>query len=155
MRLAPGFYMLFGWAKRGKCRGGWDLTERVQIDHAALWVRDTEKALKFYREIFGLTVREQRLLGSGIRATALEAGESLLFLLQAPDQFFSEMPEYAGVDHICLRFEAEEFRRIQERVEKLGIPVVEELRERGGATGLGLSFYVEDPDHHRLEVKRS
>lgn len=127
----------------------------MKIDHAGLWVRNTEKAVAFYREVLGLPVREQRLLGSGVQATALEAGDAVLFLLQAPGTAPAAGTRYAGVDHICLLFAAAEFARVQERVETLGIPIVEELRERSGATGPGLSFYIEDPDHHRLEVKRS
>lgn len=128
---------------------------QVRIDHVGLWVQSTEKAVRFYQEVFGFAVKEQRLLASGVQATSLAVGDSLIFLLETSDKSPGADQARSGVHHLCLRFDPEEFRAIQDRVEKLGIPVVEELRERGGATGLGPSFYIEDTDHHRLEVKRS
>jgi len=130
------------------------MASRVRIDHVGLWVQNTEKAVRFYKEVFGFAVKEQRLLGSGVQATGLSVGDSLIFLLEVSGKTPVESPKHTGVDHLCLLFDTEEFRAVQDRVEKLGVPVVEVLRERGGASGLGPSFYIEDTDHHRLEVKR-
>lgn len=127
------------------------------LDHVGIRVTDLDRAINFYRDMFGFEMIDRRMLGGGekIEAAAIKIGESLIFLLYNP-AFVAHPPSVEGrPDHFCLTFEREEFEGVMARLKAAG--VLErlncELMPRTGATGRSPSKYILDPDNHQIEVK--
>jgi catechol 2,3-dioxygenase len=125
------------------------------LDHVGIRVTDLDRAINFYRDMFGFEMIDRRMLGGGekIEAAAMKIGESLIFLLY---NFVAHPPSVEGrPDHFCLTFEREEFEGVMARLKAAG--VLErlncELMPRTGATGRSPSKYILDPDNHQIEVK--
>lgn len=77
------------------------------LDHIAIVVRDTEEALKFYRDVLGLQVLlSEGFDSTGVRLTHLDLGNTELQLVQplssdhALGSFLDQNGE--GLHHICL-----------------------------------------------------
>ena len=56
------------------------------LDHVGIRVTDLDRAVNFYRDMFGFEMVDRRMLGGGekIEAAAMKVGESLIFLLYNP-----------------------------------------------------------------------
>ncbi len=118
------------------------------IDHIVLRVRDLKRALDFYRDVLGCTVeREQPELG----LTQLRAGRSLIDLVTA-DGPLGRRVGAANMEHFCLSVAPFEERALFEHLASHAVAAGEPAM-RYGAQGEGRSFYVEDPDGNRLELK--
>jgi len=123
------------------------------IDHIVLRVDNLERALGFYRDILGCAVeREQPDLG----LTQLRAGRSLIDLVtlagplgQSPAR---AAPGGRNMDHFCLALAPFSEGSVAAYLSGQGI-AVDPARPRYGAEGEGPSFYVEDPDGNRIELK--
>ena len=124
------------------------------IDHIVLRVRDLSRALAFYRDVLGCELeREQPELG----LTQLRAGRSLIDLvmlegpLGAPAAARTSGP---NVEHFCLAVAPFDEPRLAAWFTSRGAAVIEPAA-RYGAEGEGRSFYIEDPDGNRIEVKEA
>jgi catechol 2,3-dioxygenase-like lactoylglutathione lyase family enzyme len=130
----------------------------ARLDHVGVRVTDLDRAVAFYRDMFGFEMLERRMLASGtpVEAAMLKVGEeSVLFLLSNP-QFVPFMPSIEGrPDHFCLTFEPDEFETVLKRLETGGAFKRLDcgLQPRTGATGRSPSRYVLDPDNNQIEVK--
>jgi catechol 2,3-dioxygenase-like lactoylglutathione lyase family enzyme len=127
------------------------------LDHIGIRVTDLDRAIAFYRDMFGFEMVDRRMLGGGdkIEAAAMKVGESLIFLLHNP-AFVAHSPSVEGrPDHFCLTFEPKEFEGVMARLEAAGVleRLKCELSPRTGATGRSPSRYILDPDNHQIEVK--
>jgi glyoxylase I family protein len=121
------------------------------IDHIVLRVRERSRALAFYCELLGCTVeREQPELG----LTQLRAGSSLIDLVTLDGPLGAGEPPGAGrnLEHFCLRIAPFDERGLIAWLATRGI-AVREPGSRYGAQGEGRSFYIEDPDGNRVELK--
>ena len=121
------------------------------IDHIVLRVRERSRALAFYCEMLGCTVeREQPELG----LTQLRAGSSLIDLVTLDGPLGAGEPPGAGrnLEHFCLRIAPFDEPALITWLTARGI-AVQELGSRYGAQGEGRSFYIEDPDGNRVELK--
>lgn len=123
------------------------------IDHIVLRVRAGAHALRFYREVLGCRVeREQPELG----LTQLRAGRSLIDLVTIDGPLGRALTGTGGggpnVDHFCLAVapfrEAQLTAWLAAQGVEVSAPAV-----RYGAEGEGRSFYIEDPDGNRIELK--
>ena len=81
-----------------------------EVDHIAIVVRDTEEALRFYRDQMGLPVLLSEALDEvGVRLTHLDMGNVKLQLVQplAEDHPLSRhLDEHGeGLHHVCWRVE--------------------------------------------------
>ncbi len=121
------------------------------IDHIVLRVRQAQRALGFYCELLGCTIeRQQPELG----LTQLRAGRSLIDLVTLDGPLGAGEPPGAGrnLEHFCLTLAPFEERTLIAWLRARGV----EVREPGtryGAQGEGRSFYIEDPDGNRVELK--
>src|SRR5437879_5177162 len=123
------------------------------IDHIVLRVRELPRALAFYRDVLGCRVeREQPELG----LTQLRAGRSLIDLvtLEGP---LGRLPAAArtsapNVEHFCLALAPFSEPALTSWFVSCGVGVIDPAT-RYGAEGQGRSFYIEDPDGNRIEVK--
>ena len=123
------------------------------IDHIVLRVRALPSALVFYRDVLGCRVeREQPELG----LTQLRAGRSLIDLvtLEGPLGRASAGAGAAGpnVDHFCLALAPFSEADLSAWLAARGVEVIAPA-SRYGAEGEGRSFYIEDPDGNRIELK--
>ena len=123
------------------------------IDHIVLRVRTLPSTLVFYRDVLGCRVeREQPELG----LTQLRAGRSLIDLvtLEGPLGRASVVAGAAGpnVDHFCLALAPFSEADLSAWLAACGVEVIAPA-SRYGAEGEGRSFYIEDPDGNRIELK--
>jgi len=125
----------------------------VGIDHIVLRVENLARSLGFYRDVLGCAIeREQPELG----LTQLRAGSGLIDLvtLGGPLGRAAGGAGLTGrnVDHFCLTLTPFSERRLAAYLSAQGI-TAGAPEARYGAEGVGPSFYVEDPDGNRVELK--
>ena len=121
------------------------------IDHIVLRVRQLPPALAFYRDVLGCALeREQPELG----LTQLRAGRSLIDLVTIDGPLGAGEPPGAGrnVEHFCLTVAPFDASRLSEWLAARGVTAMAPA-PRYGAEGEGHSFFVEDPDGNRIELK--
>ena len=121
------------------------------IDHIVLRVRQLQRSLVFYRDVLGCTVeRAQPALG----LTQLRAGASLIDLVALDGPLGAGEPPGPGrnLEHFCLTIAPYEESTLSAWLSARGVPV-REAGSRYGAQGEGRSFYIEDPDGNRVELK--
>jgi len=123
------------------------------IDHIVLRVRALPRALVFYRDVLGCSVeRQQPELG----LTQLRAGRSLIDLvtLDGPLGRSPATPGPGGpnLDHFCLGLAPFREADLSAWLAAYGVEVIAPA-SRYGAEGEGRSFYIEDPDGNRIELK--
>ena len=118
-----------------------------------LWVRDMDRALHFYRDLFELEVISPPELPNKF----LKVGEGadgvpeMIVLIPHPDktsEFPREKPRRV-LHHLAFRVEASAYDELRKRFEAAGIEV------RGGVHPVlkGVrTFYVDDPDGNECEV---
>lgn len=123
------------------------------IDHIVLRVRDLPRSLAFYRDVLGCEVERQQ---PDLGLTQLRAGRSLIDLvtLEGPLGRLAPGARAGGpnLEHFCLALAPFDEAKLSSWFESRGVQVMEPAA-RYGAEGEGRSFYVEDPDGNRLEVK--
>ncbi len=121
------------------------------IDHIVLRVRELSRSLAFYCDVLGCTVeRRQPELG----LTQLRAGRSLIDLVTLDSPLGAGEPPGAGrnLEHFCLTILPFDERGLIAWLAAHDAPV-REPGSRYGAQGEGRSFYIEDPDGNRVELK--
>jgi catechol 2,3-dioxygenase-like lactoylglutathione lyase family enzyme len=121
------------------------------IDHIVLRVRELPRSLAFYCDLLGCTVeRQQPELG----LTQLRAGSSLIDLVTLDGPLGAGEPPGAArnLEHFCLTVAPFDERTLIAWLSARGIAAGEPA-SRYGAEGEGRSFYIEDPDGNRVELK--
>ena len=118
-----------------------------------LWVRDTDAALHFYRDLFGLEV----ISPPALPIKFLRAGQGgdgvpeMIVLVPHPDPAAAFPREKARrvLHHMAFRVEAGEYDALRDRLAGEGLevrsgvhPVLKGVR----------TFYVDDPDGNEVEV---
>lgn len=128
----------------------------VDIDHVAIRVTDLDRALGFYHELLGLSVRDRERFDAGdVPYVAVVAGGRHIHLVPT-----DETDIEVGGEHVCLLLRSEEVDsrgEIEELIQRLrnhGVEIEEgEPYERYGAYGNAWAVYVRDPDGRRVELK--
>ena len=121
------------------------------IDHIVLRVRDLAPVLAFYRDVLGCAIeREQPELG----LTQLRAGYSLIDLvtIDGPLGGAATGPAGPNLDHFCLTLTPYDEARLGAWFAAHHV-VADSPASRYGAGGEGRSFYIEDPEGNRIELK--
>jgi catechol 2,3-dioxygenase-like lactoylglutathione lyase family enzyme len=108
----------------------------LRLAHLTLAVRDTEAALRFYRDVLGF-----QPLSEGKWFSELEAGGAIIALRWTGSS--TRLPQ---VGDVCVEFWSEDFDGAVEDLRQLGVPLALG-RDRRGA-------YVElrDPDGHAIRL---
>jgi len=125
------------------------------LDHFVLRVRDLEASLSFYRDILDLPIQFLDEYRAAQRPfVSVRIGNQLLDLV--PDPTFD--PEAGkmtgGFLHFCVGVPGGQLVRIIPWLKERGVNVLEEQpMPRMGATGMGLSIYITDPDGYVVELK--
>lgn len=122
------------------------------IDHVLLVVDDMAKALAFYGDVLGCPV-QTRL--PQFAMMQLRAGNALVDLvdISTPEGAWAKTPENGrNMDHLCLAVDRFPEAELRGHLAAHGVAIVEE-GQRGGAAGIGPSFYVRDPAGNTIEIK--
>lgn len=124
------------------------------LDHVVLRITDLERALRFYCGVLGCS-EERRSDALGL--VQLRAGAQLIDLVPvaSPLGKLGGAPpgeEARNLDHFALQLEAFDEASIRAHLEAHGVEAGD-VAERYGATGMGPSLYVRDPDGNVVELK--
>lgn len=122
------------------------------LAEVVLWVRDMEKALHFYRDLFGLEViSPPQIPNKFLRAgDGADGVPEMIVLVPQPDTAEEFPPEKAKrvLHHLAFRIEGSRYDEVRERFVGAGIevrsgvhPVLKGVR----------TFYVDDPDGNEVE----
>ncbi|EJM21510.1 putative ring-cleavage extradiol dioxygenase [Pseudomonas sp. GM21] len=124
------------------------------IDHIVLRVKDLERSITFYAQVFGAElVKRQDNLG----LVHLRAGTSMIDLVSLDGELGRKGGAAAGqegrnLDHVCLRIEPFDEAALISHLQSFGL-AAEKAARRFGAEGYGLSLYCFDPDGNQVELK--
>lgn len=116
------------------------------LDHIVLCVADVARTCAFYRDLLGMTPREERP-----GKWSLHFGTNKISLQHAGEAPAIARDTVPGSGNFCLLTEmpiAEVAALLADR----GIAIVDGPGERAGATGPILSVYFKDPDGNLVEV---
>jgi glyoxylase I family protein len=124
------------------------------IDHVVLRCKDVGAMLTFYRDALGCTVAKNN---TRLGLIHLRAGTTMIDLVDVnggTDRAGSAEPTTGGrnMDHFCLRIEPFDVESLTAYLRSHGLEPGE-LRTRFGAEGDGPSFYLQDPEGNRVELK--
>ncbi len=126
----------------------------THIDHLVIRVNDLENMIAFYRDVLGCKLER----GPGeVGLAQLRAGHSLIDLVDANGplgQQSGDQPDHAApnMDHVCFQLQPWDADAIKGHLEQYGIEAGK-VAPRYGATGVGPSMYLRDPEGNTVELK--
>jgi len=117
-----------------------------RIDHVALTVRDVERSIAWYRDVFGLERRHEETWGD--YPVMMFAGDTALALFQArgPVQDAPDHGSTAIMRHLAFQVDRSNFMKAQETLRTLGIAFTFQDHS------ISQSIYLRDPDGYELEL---
>ena len=141
----------------------------VRCQHVSLEVSDVEKSLDFYRDFLGLKLTERHLANENpaipFEMAFMRLGKKHhdIVLTHDPNKKYTEKSSIAGpvgIHHYALECPSKRsFDMYLERAKKMSLEIVRgpvlhsAFQEEGDGTwGENWSFYVLDPDKHRIEI---
>lgn len=111
-----------------------------KIDHVGIAVRSIEEALKVYRDVLGIQVKEIEQMPTQ-KLALLPIGESMVELLEAasPDAPVAKFIESRGegIHHIALR--VDDIEQALNQAKAAGLRLIDET-PRAGAAGSKIAF---------------
>jgi catechol 2,3-dioxygenase-like lactoylglutathione lyase family enzyme len=124
----------------------------LHLAEIVLWARDMERALAFYRDLFGLElISPPELPNKFLRAGPGEGPvPEMIVLVPHPDaggRFPSDKAQRT-LHHLAFNLNAEQYDELEQRCREAGLEV------RGGVHPVlkGVrTFYVDDPDGNEIE----
>lgn len=116
----------------------------THIDHVVLRVDDLEKMIAFYRDVCGCKLER----GPGDDGLAqLRAGLSLIDLVVADADHSAP-----NMDHVCFQVDPWDADAVQQQLRRNDVSFGE-VADRYGASGVGPSIYLDDPEGNTIELK--
>ena len=125
-----------------------------QIDHVVIRVVDLDNMVAWYRDVLGCELER----GPGdYRLAQLRAGGSLIDLVDANGPFGKKggaLPDKnaPNMDHVCFQVDPWDPTTIQAQLRRHDVEFGE-FGNRYGATGMGPSIYLKDPEGNNIELK--
>lgn len=125
------------------------------IDHVVLRTTQLDAMLTFYRDVLGCRI--ERSLPPEYGLVQLRAGNALVDIVPLDSEMGrrgGKAPSQDGrnVDHICLQIAAVEESALLAHLDARNVPH-SGFAERYGATGMGRSIYLEDPEGNVIELR--
>lgn len=116
------------------------------IEHVNLTVSDLERAIAFYRDLFGYSVRWKGKCHSGQPAAHVGDERCYLALFEAPSEGRAPHDyDDVGLNHVA--FVVEDFEAVKQRLKGLGVDTHLEADYEPGRR-----FYFFDPDGIEVEI---
>jgi lactoylglutathione lyase len=112
------------------------------LDHIGLYVKDLERSLRFYGEVFGFPEHHRFGVGES-KIAVLDTGKGLLELIQRPGA--PSEPPKGSWSHVA--FHIDDYGALMGKLERKGL----ELRKVTMADGSRIAFF-RDPDGHEIEI---
>lgn len=127
------------------------------LDHFVLRVRDLDNSLAFYRDLLGLPIEFLDEYRAGTRPfVSARVGEQFIDLVADATYDPAAGMNAGGFLHLCVRVATPPMVELIAVLKARGIELLDEQpMPRMGATGMGLSIYVRDPDGYIVELKES
>jgi catechol 2,3-dioxygenase-like lactoylglutathione lyase family enzyme len=128
------------------------MTSLHGVLETSLYISDLDRAVKFYREVLGLRLIEDKYFVGG-RGAALQVGTGpsvlLLFRAELTLQGGMLLPHgTTGAGHVAFRIEASEIPSWRERLRAHNVPIEQEFAFGDNPP----SIYFLDPDGNVLEL---
>jgi len=125
------------------------------LDHFVLRVANLEASLRFYRDLLGLPIQFLEDYRAGHRPfVSVRVGDQLIDLVPDPTYDADAGRSSGGFLHFCVGVEAGSLSRIIPWLKQHDVQLIEDQPvQRMGATGMGLSIYITDPDGYVVELK--
>lgn len=126
----------------------------VGLDHIVLRAHDAPRLIEFYGRVLGCAV-ERTVAEFGL--TQLRAGNALIDIVAVDGKLGSAGGAGPGdegnnLDHFCVLVTPQAESDLLADLDAHGIPHGE-FAERYGATGMGRSIYIDDPEGNTVEIK--
>lgn len=106
------------------------------LDHIAIVVRDTEEALRFWRDVLGLQPSGQEIVSDqGVRVTFLPIGTTTIELVEpltadnGVARYLDKMGTAAALHHLC--FGVPDLEEILQTTAASGLPMIDKEPRRG------------------------
>lgn len=115
------------------------------IDHLVIATADIPRLQKFYESVLGCHV-ERTLPNLGL--VQMRAGQAMIDLVP----YDGDNRPGQNMEHFCLLLEEWDLKAIKTHLMRNGVSV-EGPSQRYGATGMGPSLYISDPDGNQIEIK--
>ena len=112
------------------------------LNHIGIYVRDLERSLGFYGDVFGFPEHHRFEVGES-KIAVLDVGGGLLELIQRPDAP-AEAPE-GRWSHVA--FHVDDYDGVLDKAEDMGVVQRKMTREDGSR----IAFF-KDPDGHDVEI---
>ncbi|MDG1205144.1 MAG: VOC family protein [Pseudomonadales bacterium] len=137
------------------------MIEIIGLDHIVLRTQNLDLMLRFYQETLGCPIERETTFG----LTQLRAGNALIDLVEVDSNLGrlgggAPTSKDNNMDHFCLQIKAAAEQLIIDHLNQqptfgqgLGDGLNEGFAERYGATGLGRSIYIKDPDGNTVELR--
>ena len=120
------------------------------IDHIVLTTRDREGCVRFYTEVLGMKLESFHTPGA--QRWALKFGNQKINLHEWGKEFAPRAHVAApGTLDLCF-IAAVPLEQVVERLNKLGVPILEGPVPKTGAVSKLRSVYVRDPDLNLIEI---
>jgi catechol 2,3-dioxygenase-like lactoylglutathione lyase family enzyme len=120
------------------------------IDHIVLTTRDREGCVRFYTEVLGMKLESFQTPGA--QRWALKFGNQKINLHEWGKEFHPRAHVAApGTLDLCF-IAAVPLEQVVERLNKLGVPILEGPVPKTGAVSKLRSVYVRDPDLNLIEI---
>ena len=118
-----------------------------QLGHVNLYVRDSERAEKFYADILGLHTYERRPGVAVFMSADVDQSHEIALMHLGPDAPGPEKGQ-VGLNHIAWRMDTfDDLKELHDRLKEKGVEV-----ERVSDHGISLGIYFKDPDGNGNEV---
>ena len=125
----------------------------TRIHHVGLVVQDADEALKFWRDVIGLEVTDDRVIDDqGVRGVLLKIGNSEVELLEPTREdtgvarFLETRGE--GMHHLC--FESDDVAKELEKAASKGIELIDQSPRLGLA---GMIGFLHPKSNHGVLVE--
>lgn len=121
--------------------------EFLRIKETCLYVRDLERAKKFYHEVLGLPLINY----AEDKHLFLRAGQSVLLLFNPDDSKEKTSPPAhfgGGKQHFAFEVKTKNYEQCKLEIQRKGIAIIDEISWKSGKR----SFYFNDPEGNVLEI---
>ncbi len=121
----------------------------IRLDHAAVMTTDLERAIAFYTDVLGLSVRviEDDPIRKGRRRAMLyDAGErDVVEIIEMPEMAHATIPGRGGIHHLGFRLPQRAWHALRARLDADGYPYQE----------VNNCLFIRDADGLVLELEQA